>query len=170
MKARKLCLTATMIVLTSVADARMGFAAAPDLTRMITPEKGRATVVLYRDNKLAASALDYRPYLNDVPVGTMPNGTWLRAEVPPGSYDLWLEQYAPKGHPRGVRSRAVATYTWKANQIYFIKVDSVRVPGLVSRAKGTSVNRTQALSEIPELTRAGEPLVYPMSPAGLTSD
>ncbi len=160
MKVRKLVLTAALMVL-PLAGVRMGFGATPDLERTLTPKQGKATVVLYRDDKLAASALDYRPYLNDVPVGTMPNGTWVRAEVPPGSYDLWLEQYAPKGQPRGVRSRAVETYTWEANQIYFIKVDSVRVPGLVSRAKGTVVERGKALREIEALRQVGDALRYP---------
>lgn len=58
---------------------------------------------------------------------------------------------------------ALGTYSWEANQIYFIKVDSIRMPGLVSRAVGSVIKTTKALQEIEEqgLREAGDILHYP---------
>ncbi len=133
-----------------------------DLEELRAAYPDKAIVILYREDKLAASAIHYRPYLNDVPMTVLVNGTWAYAIVPEGSYDLWLEQYAPKGSPKGVRSRAVESYRWQAGQVYAIEVDSVSMPGLVSRAMGEVVDLTQARKEIKELSLAGEPLHYPI--------
>ena len=135
--------------------------AAPKVDQLLAANPGKAMVLLYREDKLAASAIHYRPYLNDVAMAVMPNGTWSSAMVPPGNYDLWLEQYAPKGHPKGVRSRAVANYDWQSGQVYFLKVDSVSMPGLVSRAQAEVMQRKQAEAELDELVSAGETLLYP---------
>ncbi len=155
---RTAILIAGSLLLTMVGQSH---AAPPDENEWIAANPGMAIVVLYREDKLAASAIDYRPYINDVPMAVMPNGTWSQAIVPPGNYDLWLEQYAPKGMPRGVRSRAVANFDWQPDQVYYIKVDSVSMPGLVSRAQGTGIAAPRAREELDELTAAGEPLVYP---------
>lgn len=137
------------------------YGAAPEPEPILAASPDKATVVLYREDKLAASAIDYRPYLNDVPMTVLPNGTWCYAIVPAGKYDLWLEQYAPRGHPRGVRSRAVKSFDWHAGQVHYIKVDSVSMPGLVSRAQGLEVDPVKARGELEELSLAGEPLHYP---------
>lgn len=132
-----------------------------DMDQLLEANTGKAIVLLYREDKLAASAIHYRPYLNDVPMAVLTRGTWAYAIVPPGNYDLWLEQYAPKGSPKGVRSRAVESYDWQADKVYFIRVDSVSMPGLVSRAKGEVMNLKKTSEEIGELTSAGKPLLYP---------
>ncbi len=160
MKTTAFCLTGALLF-APLATMDSSLAATNQAAQGLTPEPGKALVVVYRDKKLSASAIDYRPYLNDVAMAVLSNGTWARALVPPGTYDLWLEQYAPKGMPRGVRSRATHTYSWQANEIYFIKVDSIRMPGLVSRAMGTPVETTTGLHEIEALQQAGEPLFYP---------
>lgn len=137
------------------------YSALSDVEQLLEANTGKAIVVLYREDKLAASAIHYRPYLNDVPMAVLTRGTWAYSIVPPGSYDLWLEQYAPKGTPKGVRSRAVESYDWQADKVYFIKVDSVSMPGLVSRALGEVMNPKKASAEVEELTSAGKPLIYP---------
>ncbi len=150
---------ALMMLLLAIATPTQS--AAPKVEQLLAENPGKALVLLYREDKLAASAIHYRPYLNDVPMAVMPNGTWSSAMVPPGNYDLWLEQYAPKGHPKGVRSRAVANYDWQSGQVYFLKVDSVSMPGLVSRAQAEVMQRKRAEADLDELVSAGETLLYP---------
>jgi hypothetical protein len=151
----------TTILIALVSITGNSHAVAPEQTGWIEDNPGMAIIVLYREDKLAASALVYRPYLNDVPMAVMPNGSWSQAIVAPGHYDLWLEQYAPKGLPRGVRSRAVSHHTWGGDQVYYIKVDSVSMPGLVSRAIGTLVEPSFARKEIQDLESAGDPMYCP---------
>ena len=116
------------------------------------PVPGKAVVIVYREKKLKASAVDYKSYLNDVPLALISNGTWAKKVVRPGTYDLWIEMY----NPRGLISRAVTTFKWDAGRVYFIKEDSYFISdGLTWRSTATLTNEQTAKKEIKELKQVG---------------
>jgi hypothetical protein len=116
----------------------------------LSPVPDHAVVILYRDKKLKASAANYKTYLNDVPVALLTNGTWAGAVVQPGSYDLWIEIY----NPRGLISRAVTTFRWEANRVYYVKEDSYFISdGLTWRANATLMDEQTARQEISGLKK-----------------
>ncbi len=123
----------------------------------LTPPPDKAVVIVYREKKLKASAARYKTYVNDVPVAVLTNGTWSGVVIQPGSYDLWIELF----NPRGLVSRAVSTFEWDAGRIYFIKEDSHFISdGLTWRADATLIEEEAALKEIEKLEEA-ESLVAP---------
>lgn len=128
----------------------------------LSPVPDQAVVILYREKKLKGSAVNYKTYLNDVPLAVLTNGTWAGVVVQPDSYDLWIEIY----NPRGLISRAFTTFRWEANRVYYVNVDSYFISeGLTWRAKATLIDEQTARRAISGLKKAKN-MVLPIKKKG----
>ncbi len=135
----------------------------PELSAV--PDK--ALVVLYRDKKLKAAAMNYKTYLNDVPIVLLTNGTWDAVQVEPGTYDLWIELY----NPSGLISRALELVRWDAGRVYFLKEDAYFISdGLTWRAKATLVDEQAGRKEVGELEQADRSVVLGEEDRSSSSD
>ena len=129
--------------------------AAPSASELsAVPDK--ALVVLYRDKKLKAAAMNYKTYVNDVPIVLLTNGTWDAVQVEPGTYDLWIELY----NPSGLISRALEVVRWEAGRVYFLKQDAYFIKdGLTWRAQATLVDEQSGRKEVGDLAQADRSVV-----------
>lgn len=144
-------LLATALLLISFAPVNNTMTAhAGSSSPELSPVTDQAVVIFYRERKFKGSAVNYKTYLNDVPLAVLSNGTWASAVVQPGSYDLWIEIY----NPRGLISRAVIAFRWEANQLYYVKEDSYFISdGLTYRASATLIDKEIARQEISGLKK-----------------
>jgi hypothetical protein len=141
-------------------------AAAPSESELsAVPDK--ALVVLYRDKKLKAAAVNYKTYVNDVPIVLLTNGTWDAVYVEPGTYDLWIELYSPSG----LVSRAIELVRWDAGRVYFLKQDAYFIKdGLTWRAQAALVDEQTGRKEVGELDLADRSVVLVEEDRSSSSD
>lgn len=114
---------------------------------------GRALLIIYRQNQFKAAGADVQLLADGHALGALSNGTYLYADMSPGSYTLMAAVAGAEAVP------LVASY--EADTIYYLKVDFT-MAGLLSAPKTALmlIPSSQAQGDLENLGLATGPQIH----------
>jgi hypothetical protein len=102
-------------------------------TAVPPPEPGEARVVLVREARFVGSGRTMFVYAGERFLGTLDNGTWTHAGLPPGDYTLWLN-WAKVTHQASLEPDRTHYFTMLPTG--FLEVDEATGQALLAAQKG----------------------------------